>query len=123
MTDDETRPEVVQALFDALLEMDPAKLAPLYDTGITPTERRQAQDLFIAARIASMDHRERWLEAFSVLTAARSKDHPLTDATAWGELFDELTPERVARLRELYDDLPDGAREEFDRRYGRPGES
>lgn len=40
----------------------------------------------------------------------------------WGQLFDDLTPERAARLGELYDALPDGARVEYDRRYGRPAE-
>ena len=36
------------------------------------------------------------------------------------ELFDHLTPERAAALEDLYDVLPDGARAEWDSRYGRP---
>jgi hypothetical protein len=40
--------------------------------------------------------------------------------SSWEQLFDDLTPDRAARLGELYDVLPDGARTEYDRRYGRP---
>ena len=35
------RPEVVQALFSALVDMDPGELAKIAETGITPAERSQ----------------------------------------------------------------------------------
>ncbi len=39
----------------------------------------------------------------------------------WADLFDSLAPERAVQLGTLYEALPDGARAEYDRRYGRPG--
>lgn len=116
MTDDQIRPDVVQAYFDAVTSMDPAKLAPLYETGITPAERRHAEDLILAAMPAIMDYRARRAEALGLLIARQWPSPP-----TWQQLFDDLTPERAGRLRELYDALPDGARAEYDKRYGRPG--
>src|SRR5271169_3735181 len=45
------RPELVQAIFSALVDMDPGKLAPLEANGIriTPAERKQADELYLAA--------------------------------------------------------------------------
>lgn len=51
-----------------------------------------------------------------MLTANRQ----LTEGTSWADLFDSLQPGQVAELRGLYDAMPDGARAEYDRRYGRP---
>jgi hypothetical protein len=120
---EQVRPEVVQVLFDALMDMDLGKLALLYEMGITQAERWQAEDLFLAAMLASMDHRSRRVETFEVLLADRSAARPLAATTTWAELFDDLTLERAARLRDLYDALPDGARAEYDRRYGRPDDA
>jgi hypothetical protein len=110
------RPEVVQALFSALMDTDPAKLAPLTETGITPAERKQAENLFAAALPASLDYRERTLKAMEVLIG----DGKLSSIPTWPDLFDGLTPERAFQLGELYDALPDGARIEYDKRYGQP---
>jgi hypothetical protein len=98
--------------------MDPGKLAPLQAAGIriTPAERKQAEDLCAASLLASHDQRERCLDAMQVLIGDRQFSTPPT----WAELFDGLTPERASQLRELYDALSDGARAEYDRRYGRP---
>jgi hypothetical protein len=114
----EIRPEIVQALFSALTDMDPAKLAAVAETGITSAERKQAEDLFLASIIVGFDQRERWLQAMDVLIG----DRKLSDNPSWSDLFDDLTPERAAQLRDLYDALPDGARAEYDERYGRPRE-
>lgn len=123
MTDDQIRPEVVQAYFDAVTTMDPAKLTAFAElagrTGMTRLERGQAEALIAAALEAEIPHRDGLLEVFSLLAANRSPANPMSGAT-WAELFDELTRERAARLGDLYHDLPDGAREEYDRRYGRP---
>lgn len=109
------RPEVIQAVLSALTDMDPAKLAPLQETGITAAEREQAEELFLTTMLATADHRSRRVEAWGVLIAREWPAPP-----TWQEMFDDLTPERVTRLRELYDALPDGARAEYDRRYGHP---
>jgi hypothetical protein len=118
LTDSQPRPEVVEAIFSALTDMDPSKLDVLSESGvqITPTERAAANDLYLASLIAGIGHKERWLQAMQILLG----DHRRTVPPSWAELFDELTADRAAQLRNLYDDLPDGARAEYDRRHGRP---
>lgn len=117
MADDQprVRPEVVQAVFSALTDMDPGKLAVLTSSGITEAERKQAEDSFLAGMLASQEHGQRRREVWQVLIA---RDWP--SPPSWEQLFDDLTPERAARLGSLYDALPEGARAEYDRRYGRP---
>jgi predicted Zn-dependent peptidase len=98
--------------------MDPVKLARLAElarTGITPAERRRADELFLASMIASEDYQERQVEVWGILVTRQWPSPP-----TWQQLFDDLTPERAARLGERYDALPDGARIEYDKRYGRP---
>jgi hypothetical protein len=112
------RPDVVQALFSALIDMDPGKLAALAETGITAAERKQADELYLASIIADFDQRERWLHAMEIIIG----DRKLSDNPSWTDLFDDLTPERAAQLRDLYYAMPDGARDEYDKRYGRPQE-
>lgn len=109
------RPEVVQAVFSALIDMDPALLAPLAELGITPAERKQAEDLYLASMIARSDSLDRKGEVWELLINREWSSPP-----TWEQLFDELSPERADRLGELYDALPDGARIEYDKRYGRP---
>jgi hypothetical protein len=74
----EVRPEVVQAVFRALIDMDP-ELAPLEESGtrVTPAERTQAEELYAASLRASRDQRERWLKAMQVLIG----DRKLTEGT------------------------------------------
>ena len=112
----EVRPEVVQAIFSALVDMDPGKLAPLEASGIriAPAERKQADELYLACMLASFDQRECLLDAMKVLIGGRK----LSAAASWSDLFDGLSPGRVSQLRDLYDTLPEGARAEYDRRYG-----
>lgn len=114
------RPEVVQAIFSALIDMDPAKLAPVEAAGIriTPAEQRQADELYAATIEASFDQRERFARAMEVLIDGRKFSKP----PGWAELFDGLSPEVTSQLRDLYDALPDPGRAEYDRRYGRPEE-
>jgi hypothetical protein len=110
------RPDVVQALFSALTDMDPGELDKLAGTGITPAESSQAEDLFAASLEASLPRRQRFLEAMRILAdGGKLQGNP-----TWQELFDSLTPERTAALEGLYDALPDDARAEWDARYGRP---
>jgi hypothetical protein len=110
------RPEVVQAIFSALIDMDLAKLAPLAEAGITPAERKQADELYLASIIAGHDQRDRWLRTVEILIGGRTFSSP----PSWPERFDGLSPEGAAKLRDLYDAMSDGARAEYDRRYGRP---
>jgi hypothetical protein len=98
--------------------MDPAKvsrLAEMAKAGITPAERGQADELLIAAMVASGDYKDRQAEVWGVLIT-RQRPSPPT----WEQLFDDLTPDRAVRLGELYDALPDGAHTEYDKRYWRP---
>jgi hypothetical protein len=116
----EVRPEVVRALFSALVDMDPGKLAPLQASGtrITPAERKQGDELYLASILASFDQRERRLKALQVLIGDRKFSSP----PGWPELFDGLSPEGASELRDLYDAMSDGARAAYDRRDGRPEE-
>lgn len=114
--DPPVRPEAVQAIFDALNTMDPAKALALREFDyLTEAERDQARQLFLATGLASQDHRARVAEVWSLLISRQWEQPP-----SWQQLFDELTPEQVARLGDLYDAMPDPARAEYDRRYGRP---
>ncbi len=68
--------------------------------------------------LADDAHRDRRAEVWHVLVARQWESSP-----TWAQLFDDLTPDRAARLGELYDVLPDGARVEYDVRYGGPPEA
>jgi hypothetical protein len=50
------------------------------------------------------------------LLLTRSYDEPPT----WQQIFDDLSPEAVDQLGTLYDALPAGAQEEYQRRFGVP---
>ena len=111
------RPEIVQAIYDALMSMDAVALQTLEQSvmPISPTERRRAEELFAASMLAGEDRLDRRTEVWHVLIARHWDTAP-----SWEQLFDDLTPERAARLGELYEALPDGGRAEFDRRYPTP---
>jgi hypothetical protein len=113
----EIRPGVVQAIFAALTANDAAELNELVRRGVTPFEYMEAMSRYGESEHAVPDRRDRELEALKLLIG----DRKLTDATGWPDLFDDLSPERALRLRDLYDALPRGARAEYDRRYGHPG--
>ena len=112
------RPEVVQAIYSALVDMNPAPLQQLLSDGVvvTASEKMEAENLFLASMIATRGFRDRESEVWETLVA-RKWERPPAD---WAELFDDLSPERASRLGELYDALPEGARQEYDRRYGKP---
>ena len=119
----EIRPEVVQAIFSAMADNNSAKLNDLLRSGVTTGEYLQAMNQYgespagespsgEGAHVAPDSH-QREFEAIKLLAG----DRQLADATGWPDLFDGLTPERVAQLRDLYNALPEGARAEYDRRY------
>jgi hypothetical protein len=123
VTDDSTlpvRPEVVQAVFSAMYDNLPGKVAILKETGLTRAELREAEHLFLAAlEGGGLDQMERRAEALLLLVGDRTNAEAAESTLA--EDFDQLTPESLARIRELHDALPDGVRAEYDRRYGKPG--
>jgi hypothetical protein len=114
----EVRPEVVEATFQALTSGDPANLIALETEGgtVTPAERAAAEDLYLAAAPGDLEYRDRKVEAIVLLAGTGG----LADRPTWADLFDRFSPERLPELAGLYDALPDGARAEYDRRYGQP---
>jgi hypothetical protein len=114
------RPDIVQAVYSALFEVNPARLLALEAAGehVTAAERAAAENLFLESMMASLDHHERTLQAMKVLFGERK----FTGRPSWADLFDGLSPDDAAGLRDLYDALPDGARAEYDQRYGHPEE-
>jgi len=112
---DEIRPEVVEAIVRAMTQRNPAVLLEIAHLGVTPAERRAADDLMLATITATSDHQARIVKAMELLLHRRWDSPP-----TWEQLFDDVTPEIQAQLEDLYDAMPDGARVEYDRRYGRP---
>ncbi len=110
------RPEVVQALVDAVIDPTPATLERMAAIDrVRPAERAAADSLTLSTLKATADHRDRTMEVWDVLLKRQWESPP-----SWGQLFDELTEADIERLRNLYDAMPDGARYEFEARYGRP---
>jgi len=65
--------------------------------------------------LAERSKRDRQAPAWELLLT-RSYDEPPT----WQRIFDDLTPEALRELGDLYDALPAGAQEEYARRFGVP---
>jgi hypothetical protein len=107
------RPEVSEALFRALQEEDSAGITGLEAAGISADERKRAQWLFRVTQAEARLDREG--EVWHLLITRQWASTPTME-----ELFGELTPDRAARLGELYDVMPDAVRAEYDRRYGHP---
>jgi hypothetical protein len=107
----ELRPEVVDAIVAVLKGADPEGLPP----GATAEEKQAAKDRYLTEFAAERSHRDRQTQAWELLLT-RSYDEPPT----WQTLFDDLAPEAVEELGNLYDALPAGAQEEYARRFGVP---
>lgn len=105
-------------MYDALMSMDAARLEALGHSGspATPVERRRAEERFAAALLAGEIDQDPRAQVWHVLFTRQWESPPTFE-----QLFDDLTPERAARLGELYEALPEGARAEYDRRYEPPG--
>ncbi len=86
------RPEVVQAISDALMSLDLARLTAIEGT-ITPAELMQAEQLFAAELEASQDYRDRRIRAWQILAR-----QPWPEEATWPQVFDLLTPERARRV-------------------------
>ena len=105
------RPDVVDAIVDVLKGSDPETLP----AGATREEKSVAKDRYLSEFLAERGKRDRQARAWELLLT-RSYD----EAPSWQQIFDDLSPESVEELRDLYDALPVGAREEYARRYGVP---
>ncbi|MGY1727167.1 hypothetical protein ACI79J_09350 [Geodermatophilus sp. SYSU D01062] len=108
---DQVRPEVVEAIVAVLHGADPAGLPP----SATAEEKAAAKDRYLSEFAAERSKRDRQAQAWELLLT-RGYDEPPT----WVRLFDDLAPDAVEQLGELYDVLPEGAQEEYARRYGVP---
>ena len=108
---DRLRPDVVEAIVAVLKGADPSELP----ASATKEEKDAAKDRYLSEFVAERSKRDRQTRAWELLLT-RSYDEPPT----WERIFDDLPPESVDQLRELYDVLPAGAQEEYARRYGVP---
>jgi hypothetical protein len=113
----EIRPAVVDQILTAMTTMDPTALDGL--PSITPEERAAAEDLYLAASVAGRDGHDRHLRSIELVLSGGS---PWPTPPSWSEAFDVLPESALTELRELYWDLPEGARQEYDR-FGRPKEA
>ena len=107
----QARPEIVDAIFAVLKGADPAGLP----ASATRAEKDAAKDRYLSEVLAERSKRDRQAHAWELLLT-RSYDEPPT----WQRLFDDLSPEALEELGELYDALPAGAQEEYARRFGIP---
>ena len=107
----QVRTEVVDEIVAVLRGADPAGLP----ASATAEEKAAAKDRYLSEFLAERTKRDRQAQAWELLLT-RSYDEPPT----WSRLFDDLEPDAVEQLGELYDVLPEGAQEEYARRYGVP---
>jgi hypothetical protein len=110
-TRDEVRPEVVETILGVLRGEDPSALP----ASATRAEKDAAKDRYLSEVLAERSKRDRQAQAWELLLT-RSYD----EAPTWQRIFDDLSPETVEQLGELYDALPAGAQEEYARRFGVP---
>ncbi len=107
----QVRPGVVDTIVGVLRGDDLAELPP----DATKAEKEAAKERYLSEFIAERTKRDRQAHAWELLLT-RSYDEPPT----WRRIFDDLAPEAVGELGELYDVLPAGAQEEYARRFGVP---
>ena len=109
---DQVRPEVVDAIFAVLQgDDDPAALP----ASASRAEKEAAKDRYLSEVLSERSKRDRQAQAWELLLT-RSYD----EAPTWERIFDDLSPETLEELGSLYDALPAGAQEEYQRRFGVP---
>lgn len=109
--DTQVRPDVVEAIVGVLKGGDAGSLPE----GATAAEKAAAKDSYLSDFVSDRSKRDRQSQAWELLVT-RSYDEPPT----WTQIFDDLDPSVHTELGELFDALPEGAREEYVRRYGEP---
>jgi hypothetical protein len=107
----QVRPEVVDAIMGVLQGGDPEALP----ASATRAEKDAAKDRYLSEVAAERSKRDRQAQAWELLLT-RSYEEPPT----WQQIFDDLSPEALEELGSLYDALPAGAQEEYQRRFGVP---
>jgi hypothetical protein len=107
----QVRPDVVEAILGVLKGGDPEELP----ASATRAEKDAAKDRYLSEVLAERSKRDRQAQAWELLLT-RSYDEPPT----WRRIFDDLSPEALDELGDLYDALPAGAQEEYNRRFGVP---
>ena len=107
----QVRPEVVDTIFAVLKGADPAELP----ADATRAEKDAAKDRYLSEVVAERSKRDRQAQAWELLLTRAYDESP-----TWERIFDDLPPESLAQLGELYDALPAGAQEEYTRRFGVP---
>jgi hypothetical protein len=107
----QVRPAVVDAIFGVLQGGDPSALP----SSATRAEKDAAKDRYLSEVLAGRNKRDRQAQAWELLLT-RGYDEPPT----WPQIFDDLAPEALEELGDLYDALPAGAQEEYARRFGLP---
>jgi hypothetical protein len=124
----ELRPDIVRAIIRAMADNDSATLNDLLRGGVTTAEYVAAMNAYgegttvvdVVADVpeppSRRDRSDRDFEVVKLLVGERMPE----GATGWPDLFDALPLGRLPQLHELYDALPDGARAEYDRRFGPP---
>jgi len=107
------RAEVVEDLYVAMREHDDELLATVQAAipGPTAAEWDQATDLLVADRVSEI--LDRRTEVMVLLAQQR-----WPGGVTWESMLTDLPSHVVARLGELYDDMPPGAQTEYDRLYG-----
>jgi hypothetical protein len=108
---EQVRPEVVNAIVGVLHGDDPAELPG----SATRAEKDAAKDRYLSEVLAERGKRDRQAHAWELLLTRSYEDPP-----TWRQLFDDLSPEALEELGDLYDALPAGAQEEYQRRFGVP---
>jgi len=110
----EPRAEVVEDLYLAIREHDDELLATVNAAipGPTSAEWDEATDLLVADKISEILGRR--TEVMVLLAAQR-----WPGGVTWESMLADLPSDVVARLSDLYDDMPPGAQTEYDRLYGR----
>jgi hypothetical protein len=107
----QVRPEVVDTILGVLQGGDPAALPG----SATREEKDAAKDRYLSEVLAERSKRDRQAQAWELLLT-RSYD----ESPTWQRIFDDLSPEALEELGTLYDALPAGAQEEYQRRFGVP---
>lgn len=86
---------------DALLDMDPSRLAGL--GGIPLEERLRADDGIVQVLLARSDHDDRRGELWEILASTEFQRRGLD----WGGIWAALSDEQRDRVVELYDAVPE----------------
>lgn len=98
---DSPRPEAIEAILTALVDLDPTALSRL--THLTSEERAAGMDAVLQVMQTTRGDRDRLLRVFQVLTEGGSRA-----GMSWEESWEVQPEANRQELVELYDVLPEG---------------